>query len=240
MSTAALNASLQTLNQAVTNRLTDEDRFKREVYNKINQLIAGLNICASEIASASSTPAREAAVSDLTEQLRALNSEVARLQSNRLTGADSDYVTQPLRAEALANNLKWDTSERKRAFVPPAYTPGYGASVSPPPYPGTSSSRFSGWPFGSSSGSPASGSSAAPSSSSASRSPPSLFDDDDDDDGGVPLRPVTTPPPPAALDPSLRSSDPFASAIGHSGGWSPKRTPRRTPRRTPKKKSYRR
>lgn len=137
MSTAALDASLRTLTQSVTNRLSDEERFKREVYDKINQLLAGLNVCASAVASASSSPARDAAVVDLTEQLRALNVEVARLQSNRLTGADSDYVTQPLRAEAN-ENLKWNTAANKTGFRPPDYR------GPPPPYPGDGSRQPSG------------------------------------------------------------------------------------------------
>jgi hypothetical protein len=149
MSTAALDASLRTLTQSVTNRLSDEERFKQEVYNKINQLLAGLNVCASAIASASSSPARDAAVVDLTEQLRALNVEVARLQANRLTGADSDYVTQPLRAEANNQNLKWNTDANKTGFRPPDYR--VGPSVGPPPpYPGRpagTGSSSSGFPF---------------------------------------------------------------------------------------------
>ena len=145
MSKAQLDASLRTLTQSVTNRLSDEERFKREVYDKINQILAGLNVCASAVASASSIPARDAAVVDLTEQLRALNVEVARLQANRLTGADSDYVTQPLRAEANNENLKWNTDDNKTGFRPPDYR--VGPSVGPPPYPGRPSGTGSASPF---------------------------------------------------------------------------------------------
>jgi hypothetical protein len=209
MSTAALDATLQTLNQSVTNRLADEDRFKREVYDKINQLLAGLNVCASAVASAPSNPARAAAVVDLTAQVRALNQEVARLQANRLTGADSDYVTQPLRTEANNQTVKWDTLANKNAFVPPDYRGGPSVGP-PPPYPGRpgsapSSSASSGFPF------------SFPSLPSLpSFSPPRS-------DGITPIVPVR-----GIDDPRNRR-----------GGWTPRRTPRRTPRHTPKKKTYR-
>jgi hypothetical protein len=218
MATAALDATLGRLTQSVTARIANDERFKQNVYDTINRILSRLNECAAAVSSASSGPERAAAAVDLSRQVAALNAQIARLQSNQLNQADVDYVTNPLKVEAVGNNLKWDTSAKKRAFRPPNYTPGSGASAAPP-YPGSSSGRVSGWP-----------------SSSSSRSP-SLFDDDEE---GLPLMPLTGPSPPAALDPSLRSSDHFASAIGHSGGWSPRRTPRRTPRRSPKKKTYRR
>jgi len=132
MTTAQLDASLRTLTESVTNRLSDEERFKREVYDKINAILRRLNVCASGLAS-SPAPAIAAAGVDLTEQLRALNVEVGRLQSNRLTNEDSEYVTQPLRTEANFENLKWNTDANKTGFRPPDYR--VGSSVRPP-YPG--------------------------------------------------------------------------------------------------------
>jgi len=139
MSTAQLDASLRTLTESVTNRLSDEERFKREVYDKINVILRRLNVCASGLAS-SPAPAIAAAGVDLTEQLRALNVEVGRLQSNRLTNEDSDYVTQPLRAEANIQNLKWNTDANKAGFRPPDYRVG-------PPYPGRPTGTGSASPF---------------------------------------------------------------------------------------------
>ena len=139
MATDELDASLRTLRQSVTNRLSDEERFKREVYDKINVILRQLNVCASGLAS-SPAPAIAAAGVDLTEQLRALNVEVGRLQSNRLTNEDSEYVTQPLRTEASFDNLKWNTDANKTGFRPQDYR--VGPSVGPPPpYTGPSSSR---------------------------------------------------------------------------------------------------
>lgn len=241
MATVALDASLQTLRQSVTDRLADEDRFKREVYNKINQILARLNTCATSLLS-SSGPVRAAAAVDLTAQVALLNAEVTRLQNNRLTGIDSDYVTQPLRAEANNDNLKWDTDASRIGFTPPPYAsspgpgssggpgsggPGLGARSSSSPFgpstssvtpgvPGASSSPSSwGGPFaGFTFGSSPTSSSSPLGSSNRPRSSTSLFDDEVE----TPLRPLTGAPRPARLDPNLTASDPFASAIGHSSG----------------------
>jgi DNA-directed RNA polymerase I, II, and III subunit RPABC2 len=150
MATAALDATLGRLTQSVTDRIANDERFKQNVYDTINRILSRLNECAAAVSAASSGPERAAAAVDLSRQVAALNAEILRLQSNQLNQGDVDYVTNPLNVESTANNLKWDTAAKKRAFLPPAYRPGSGASVGPPPYPGTSSSRFSGWPFSSS------------------------------------------------------------------------------------------
>jgi hypothetical protein len=224
MTTTQLDASLQSLNQAVTNRLADENRFKREVYDKINQIISQLNVCAEAVASASSSPARAAAVEDLSTQLRALNAEVSRLQVNRLTGADSDYVTQPLRAEANNNTLKWGTNANKVAFSPPDYNSGPAVGP-PPPYrgPGGLGSWPSGRPV------PSAMSSSGPSSSASS---PSSFSFPSFP--SLPSFPSTSAKAQGVtpIVPTRGTNDPRYRA-----GWSPKR---KTPKRSPKKKTYRR
>jgi hypothetical protein len=269
MATVALDASLRTLNQAVTDRLADEEMFKRDVYDKINAILGRLNLCASGLAS-SPAPAIAATGVDLARQVRELNDEVRRLQTNRLSHADSEYVTQPLRAEANNNSLRWDTATNKAGFRPADYAGS--PSGPPPPYPGSGSGGLASGPSSSGlvSGPSSSGLVSGPSSSGLASGPsssglvsgPSMWGPGS---AGVPsLSSLANSSVPNSRGsssfafPSLPSFPSFSPSRGaegvkpivavrgtndprnRNGGWSPRRTPRRTPRRSPKKKTYRR
>jgi len=246
MATDGLNASLRTLNQAVTARIANDERFKQDIYDTINRILGRLNVCADAVSSAPSAPARAAAGVDLSRQVEALNAEIRRLQEIRLNGADVTYLTNPLNVEAQANNLKWNTNQVKRAFRPPAYTPGSGASIAPPPYPGRPGSGPG--PGGPGSGGISSGPSSGASSGSTSWSPFNLFSSSSTP-ASVPsssASPSSSPAFPgyqgspfvtgASLD-DLTNTNADGDPRPLVGGWSPRR---KTPRRSPKKKTYRR
>ena len=219
MSRADLDQTVGRLRNAVRVRLTNEETFKNQVYDRINTLLAGLNECAGAISSAPSADARSSAVGDLSRQIREITTEIGNLQRNPLAEADVDYVTGTLGTEALSDTLKWTSPAEKGAFRPPAYINGPGANVDPPPYSGDGSSR---WPSGRSSvpsGSVPSGS-ASPFSFPSFPSFPSFSSRAE---GVTPIVPVRG------------TNDPRYGR----GGWSPRR-PRRTPRQSPKKKTYRR
>jgi len=216
MSRADLDQTVGRLRNAVRDRLTNEERFKNQVYDRINRLLAGLNECAGAISSAPSADARSSAVGDLSRQIREITNEIGNLQRNPLAEDDVNYVTGTLGTEARNDTLKWTSPAEKGAFRPPAYVNGPGASVGPPPsYPGPPSGASPG-PFG-------------PSSYSlASRGRDVV-------DGRVVRVPrENSPGSSPAPSPASNWLDIFR---GSSGGWSPKR---KTPRRSPKKKTYRR
>jgi hypothetical protein len=226
MSRADLDQTVGRLRTAVRDRLTNEERFKNQVYDRINRLLAGLNECAGAISSAPSAAARSSAVGDLSRQIREITSEIDNLQRNPLAEADVNYVTGTLGAEARNDTLKWTSPVEKGAFRPPAYVNGPGASVGPPPpYPGPAfASSASSGPSPGPSSSPSPGPLGPSSYSLASRGRDVV-------DGQVVRVPRGNSP---GSSPASNWLDIFR---GSSGGWSPKR---KTPRRSPKKKTYRR
>ena len=245
MATVGLDASLTRLNQAVTARIANDERFKNDIYDTINRILRRLSVCADAVASAPSAPARAAAGVDLSRQVERLNAEIRRLQERQLNQADVTYLTNPLNVEATANNLKWNTDTVKRAFRPPDYTPGSGASIAPPPYPGPPGSG----PGGPGSGGISSGSSTGASSGSSSWLP-SFLSSSSSSPASVPSSSASPSSSPAVAFPGYVGS-PFVTGTSLNdltntdadgdprryGGWSPRR---KTPRRSPKKKTYRR
>jgi hypothetical protein len=243
MATDGLNASLTRLNQAVTARIANDERFKQNIYDTINRILTRLNVCADAVASAPSASARAAAGVDLSRQVERLNAEIRRLQERQLNQADVTYLTNPLDVEARANNLKWNTNPIKRAFRPPPYTPGSGSSIAPPPYPGPPGS-------GPGSGGISSGPSSGASSGSSSWLP-SFLSSSSSTPASVPSSSASPSSSPAVAFPGY-SGSPFVTGSSlndltntgpngdprpYVGGWSPRR---KTPRRSPKKKTYRR